>query len=354
MTTTKRRVLILGVVTVVAAAAAFNAVAWMHAYRMTHFVDDGVRTVRPESLSSAAKLKVLLTGVTVPRPTSTRTPADMGVDFEAVRLQARDGISLSAWHIPGLPDGGSVAMFHGYGACKGNLLSEARVFHELGWHTLLVDLRGAWESDGTVTTLGAAEAADVAGAAAWLGRKRPDQPLVLFGASMGAVAILGTMNRDWVEPDAIILECPYDTLLHTIQHRFEAMRVPAFPAAQALVFWGGVQHGFNGFALNPVDFAQSVRCPALLLHGERDPRVRARDVEAIRTGMRGPSTVYTFLGLGHESYAEARPNEYRATVARWFARRGLGTNPGRGATAPPASPPGTANPPRSDEWPRFR
>jgi hypothetical protein len=48
------------------------------------------------------------------------------------------------------------------------------------------------------------------------------------------------------------------------------MNVPSFPAAQLLVFWGGVQAGFNGFSHRPAEYAKSVSCPVLFLHGEDD------------------------------------------------------------------------------------
>ena len=57
------------------ATTAVNAVAYMHAYRMTHFVEFGTRTAPPEKLSVVGKLGVLLTGVRFPRPTSSATPA---------------------------------------------------------------------------------------------------------------------------------------------------------------------------------------------------------------------------------------------------------------------------------------
>jgi hypothetical protein len=45
-----------------------------------------------------------------------------------------------------------------------------------------------------------------------------------------------------------------------------------FPA-ELLVFWGGRQFGFNGFAHNPIRYAQALRCPALFQHGSKDNRV---------------------------------------------------------------------------------
>jgi hypothetical protein len=70
----------------------------------------------------------------------------------------------------------------------------------------------------------------------------------------------------------VILEAVFDTMLNTVRHRFHAMGIPAFPSAQLLVFWGGRQWGFDGFAHNPVQYAASLNCPSLFMHGANDPK----------------------------------------------------------------------------------
>jgi alpha-beta hydrolase superfamily lysophospholipase len=59
------------------------------------------------------------------------------------------------------------------------------------------------------------------------------------------------------------------------------MGLPTFPAAQLLVFWGGVQQGFNGFRHNPAEYARSVKCPVLMMHGEHDSRVTVEQARNI-------------------------------------------------------------------------
>ena len=50
----------------------------------------------------------------------------------------------------------------------------------------------------------------------------------------------------------------------------------------ALVFWGGVQCGYSGFAHNPVEYARDCSCPILLLHGEKDPNARLDEAHAVQ------------------------------------------------------------------------
>jgi alpha-beta hydrolase superfamily lysophospholipase len=304
-----------------------NLVAYLHAHAMTHFVRDGSRTKPPESLSFWQKVKVLATGVTIPRPCNETTPARLGLPFTTHSFPAGDGIELEAWHIAHPRPRGLVVMFHGYAACKASLLGEAKAFYKLGYAIFLVDFRGSGGSSGSVTTIGVSEAEDVARTLEWVRAKWAGRPVILYGQSMGSAAILRAIAEHGARPDAVVLECPFDKLLSTVKNRFSAMGLPSFPFAQLLVFWGGVQHGFNGFNHNPVEYAEHVRCPVLLLQGGEDPRVTTEQAEAIFANLRGEKEFQLFPGVGHESYGAARPELWNLTVARFLARHlgGKGT-----------------------------
>lgn len=300
----------------VAAFIAINGVAWLHARAMSRFVRAGERTASPEKLGALAKARVLLTGVTLPRPENRRTPKDVGLAYQTVRFPGAKGIQLEAWFVPTSPPttNGIVQLFHGYGASKESLLPQAVELHALGWDTLLVDFHGSGGSAGGTTSAGWHEAADVAAAFAEAARLAPGRPRALYGVSMGAAACLRAIHAHGVKPDALILECPFDRMLTTVQRRFHAMRLPSFPFAELLVFWGGQQGGFNAFAHNPVDYAPSVRCPTLVMHGARDPRVSVREVERIYEQLAGRKALVVFQELGHQSYVEAKPGPWRASV----------------------------------------
>ena len=77
-----------------------NAVAFRHAWAMTHFAESGTRTAAPEQLGTWGKLRVLLNGVSLPRPVNDRTPAALGLEFEPVRFVSSAGLTLAAWRRP--------------------------------------------------------------------------------------------------------------------------------------------------------------------------------------------------------------------------------------------------------------
>lgn len=53
-------------IALLAGCVLLNVNAYMHAYRMTHFVSEDVRTSKPEAFSFFQKVRVLLTGIILP------------------------------------------------------------------------------------------------------------------------------------------------------------------------------------------------------------------------------------------------------------------------------------------------
>ena len=297
--------------------ALLNVLAYNHAYAMTHYTAPAVsKAVKPEHLSVADTLKVLLLGVRVARPVSDRRPSELDPACEALTLTAEDNGSLSVWLCERGPAAPLVIVFPGYAAEKTKLLPEAKAFLELGASVLLVDFRGSGGSSGNATTVGVLEAADVTTVFRYAKGRLPHAPLVLFGQSMGAVAILRAVSERAVTPDAVILEAAFDTLLNTVRNRFSSMRVPSFPSAELLVFWGGLQCGFNGFRHNPVEYAKALKCPALFMHGTRDLRVSGEESRRVFAAVPGTKAYREFEGVGHESYVAQHPREWKAEVAK--------------------------------------
>lgn len=309
-----RRRLMLSAGLLAAAALGLNVLAYRHARAMMHFQAGGQRTGKPESLSTAERLKALLSGPVIPRPSSSHTPADLGTNCRVLRIPVTPGITLGAWYCPGPERSPLVILFHGYAGEKSGNLPEARALLELGAAVLLVDFRGSGDSSAAYTTIGFDEAKDVAAAVQYARTQLNPPRIILYGKSMGAAAVLRAVHSCGVEPDAIIVEAVFDRMLTTVKHRFEAMGVPSFPAAQLLVFWGGVQAGFNGFAHNPADYAQRVRCPTVLLHGEVDSRARVEEARRVFANMPGPKAFFSFSGLGHDGAVKQHRSQWEEAM----------------------------------------
>lgn len=295
-----------------AGALVVNGGLWLYARSMTH-----TRPATPAT-AEATLVPTWLIDVAMNRPRNLATPAQRGMAFSVRQVALPDGGHLEGWLISQPNPRGMVAMFHGHAAAKESLLPQAEVLHRLGFDLLLVDFRGSGGSSGETTTLGAREGEDVAATAAYIRQAWPDRPLLLYGVSMGAAAVLRAMATTDIQPTALLLESPFDRLVTTVGRRVAASGVPAWPLAEGIVFWGGLQVGVNGFDLNPVEYAATVRAPTLLLHGGRDPWVTTADSDAILARLAGPRHLARFPAARHESLVVADPAPWRAAVATFL------------------------------------
>jgi uncharacterized protein len=260
-----------------------NLLAYVGAYAMTHFVPTGQ------------------VGLGLPRPTSTKLPTDLGLEYVTRRIPISQTEWLETWLIPAqsaqavqAPAKGTILLFPGNAGSKAKqLLAPAQAFHELGYDALLVDFRGVGGSSGNTTTLGARESHDVGFVFADAVQSHLKQPLILYGVSMGSAAVLKAVAQKQATPAAIILELPFARTLDAVRSRLRG-KVPTFPFAELLVFWGSVQHRFNAFSHNPVIYAQQVSCPTLVLQGEQDLWTTSAEIQQILDHLQGPKQLVLF------------------------------------------------------------
>ncbi|MDX2240118.1 MAG: alpha/beta hydrolase [Leptolyngbyaceae cyanobacterium bins.302] len=129
-----------------------------------------------------------------------------------------------------------------------------------------------------------------------------------------------TAKPEKVSPAAVILESPFDRLLSTVRHRFEAMGIPSFPGAELIVGWGGIQQGIDGFAHNPIDYAKAIKCPVLLMYGTSDQRVTSQEIQSIFDTLPGRKQLVVFSAIGHGSLASDAPSKWKQSVQQFLTK----------------------------------
>jgi uncharacterized protein len=124
-----------------------NIVAYIGAHVLTHFIAPGQF------------------GLGLPKPSSSKLPTNLGLEYTTQHIPIDRTEWLETWFIPvkDAASKGTIILFPGNGGSKARqLLEPAKVFHELGYDTLLVDFRGVGGSSGNTNTIGIQEAQDVA------------------------------------------------------------------------------------------------------------------------------------------------------------------------------------------------
>ena len=286
-----------------------NMIAAFHAYKFTHFNDSTIeKTKMPEKLKLGQRIKILIFGVSNPRPENKIVPNGA---FETITVNSNK--KIECWSFKTQNPKGTVILFHGFGGSKSSMLDKSAVFLNLGYNTMLVDFMGSGGSEGNQTTIGFFEAMQVKSCVDFF-NENGERNLYLFGTSMGAVAIMKAISDFNLEPTGIIIECPFGSMYETVCARFRTMDAPIFPMAGLLVFWGGLQNGFWAFGHNPTAYAQKIKCPTLLLYGAKDEKVSQSEINQIFNNLGGQKILKTYQYAGHENYLNKYRNEWTADV----------------------------------------
>lgn len=138
-------------------------------------------------------------GVTNVPPTElgSRTPADVGLEFDDVELRTADGVRLSGWYVPST-NGAAVVLAHGAGSTRSAVLDHAVVLARNGYGVLLFDSRGHGDSGGRAMDFGWYGDEDVGAAVDFLAGRSDVEAgrIAAIGMSMGGEEILGAAAGD--------------------------------------------------------------------------------------------------------------------------------------------------------------
>jgi len=290
-------------------------VAIFHSYKFTHFATQAIaKTKNPKALSATEKIKTLIFGVSNPRPINKQIPF---TEYRTISLQSNK--EIECWEIKTENALGTIILFHGFSGNKSSMLDKAEIFYQLGYNTLLVDFMGSGGSEGSQTTIGFLEAEQVKTCYDYLVEKG-EKDIYLFGTSMGAVAVMKSIHDHDLEPKGIIIECPFGSMYKTVSARFRLMNVPTFPMAALLVFWGGIHNGFWAFKFNPTTYAKHIKCPTLLLYGQKDMKVSREEIDEIYENLKGNKILKIYKEAAHENYLTKYKEAWTSDVEQFLAK----------------------------------
>jgi len=256
-------------------------------------------------------------------PDPTETPSDYGMDAQDVTFASRDGLALGGWWIPAASAArGTVVICSGQNGSLDKDVLQAVPLHRAGFDVLLFDWRAHGRSEGNTVTLGALEQADLFGALDFLQRERGRDAVGVLGLSMGAGVALLVAAQD-ARIRALALDGAWPRLdgLLTGYLRQRAFPTPlARAVARLTLLAAALRTQYQIHRANPLDWAERVRAPALLIHGAADPFVSGAEVEALAARLGGEVEVWQVVGAGHREAFVRCPDEYNGRVVGWFER----------------------------------
>ncbi len=219
----------------------------------------------------------IVTGKFPTRVPNTFQPECVG---EPIEVRAADGARLAGRWLPApgaAPTGRTAILLHGFAEASSVLEAQrAAALNRHGWNVAVLDSRGYGQSGGPFATFGGREAGDIH---TWLefledrvGRIDSALPFqaVLWGRSMGAgIALRAAAAQPRLT--AIVLESPMVDLKVSMHLSLGRRRIP-LPMLMARLATRRASKiaGVSIHSPRPIDSAEQVTCPTLILHGTND------------------------------------------------------------------------------------
>ncbi len=258
------------------------------------------------------------------RKSSERTPADVGLAMEDVRIAGPRG-ALAAWYLPAR-NGCMLICLHGIHDHRGQWLEQVSRLHERsGYGALLLDFPGHGDSEGDMVTYGVFERDDVAAAVDWL-RARDDvdmRGLGVMGYSLGAItATLAAASIP--ELRALVIESGFADLRHDIGHLFSRFtHLPAFPFASLVIFWGQRMAGVRLGQIRPASVIGTISPrPVLIISDLADELAdEPHDGERLHAAAGEPKELWQVPNAGHINAYWRHPDEWVERVGGFLDQR---------------------------------
>ncbi|HEV2251909.1 MAG TPA: alpha/beta fold hydrolase [Streptosporangiaceae bacterium] len=234
---------------------------------------------------------------------------------------------LPAWYFPG-PGRTFIIGVHGQNGTRKDVLRVIDIVHRMGFPALAVTYRndlGASRDPSGYHRYGQTEWSDIEAAVRW-SLARGARRVVLVGQSMGGGVVAAFLERSSLAPKVarVMLDAPMLDLHAAIDYQVDRHLIPIIGRLPAPLIWAAeriasARFGVDWSATGYLDETTWLKVPALVTHGDDDPRVPISI--SIRLNELEPSlvTLEVFPGAGHLESWNIDRSRYTSLVESFLA-----------------------------------
>ncbi|MEM9644705.1 MAG: alpha/beta fold hydrolase [Planctomycetota bacterium] len=260
---------------------------------------------------------VVAGALVAPRPRLVGNPPQElnAVAFDAI---SDSGSLLSGWHTRPESCDGVIVLLHGMGGSRLSMLDRAKMLHDAGYATVMVDLQAHGESPGGTITVGHLEKHDVRAAVDFARRMHPEKPIGIIAVSLGGAAALLASP---LQIDAMILESVYPDIHNAIHNRVAHWLGPfsSIPTSLLLIQLQ-LRLGISPDELRPIDHLPDIECPVFIASGTEDFHTTRSETRAMFSAARKPKRLWLVDGAAHVDLQRFAPLRYRQQVVGFLDR----------------------------------
>lgn len=230
----------------------------------------------------------------------------------AFTVDSDSGSTIHGWHTESDSNNGVIVLVHGIRGSRLVMLDRARMLHDAGYATVMIDLQAHGESPGDAITIGHLEQHDVRAAVDFARREHPDEPIGVIGVSLGgAAAVLASP----LGIDALVIESVYPNIHDAIHNRVAAILGPlsSIPSSLLLIQLQP-RLGISPTVLRPIDHMPDIDCPVCVASGTADQHTTESETRAMFSAAPDPKQLWLVDGAAHVDLLHIDPIQYRQNI----------------------------------------
>ena len=245
-----------------------------------------------------------------PAKRSVGAPPD---GLTATTIIGESGSETGAWYSDVEGATATILLLHPIRTDRRAMLGRAKLFHERGYSTLLIDLQAHGESPGEAITAGYRERVNVISAIEWIKKRNPNHKIGVVGWSLGGAAALLAGQQ---EIDALVLELVYPTISEAVDNRIGKRLGPLkHVLTPILLAQLRPRIGISAADLRPIDRISEMTCPVLVVCGEHDLHTTLNESKRLFAAAPEPKQFVVFEGSAHQDLLRHNPMKYSDTIA---------------------------------------
>ena len=200
-----------------------------------------------------------------------------------VFIRSYDNLKLHGYYLPSLEKSTNklAIVIHGYKSKSEDMIIIAKLYSDLGFKVLLIDLRGHGQSEGSFTSMGHYEKYDLK---KWINyalrNYGTNTEIYLHGVSMGAA--ISTLITDFKVKENIkfmVLDSGFTTFPRSLYHSLKCKALVIF--IPGISIFTHFIHNFRLRQIAPIKKIKTSDIPFLIIQGEKDKPVPPKMAEQL-------------------------------------------------------------------------
>ncbi len=227
-------------------------------------------------------------------------------------------MKISGWYFPG-ERSDAIILVHGIHNNRAEMIHEAQILAEAGYHLLLIDMRGHGFSQDSVNSYGYREALDVQAAVDYLLARPEINQVGAIGRSLGGSTVVRAAAID-PRLSAIVVESSFSSLSQAVNDAYDDMSFfPKWPFAPLFIALAEYRIGIDINQVNSMrDLATIYPRPVLIIHGTHDNLFPLYHAQNMYSAAKEPKELWVIKGLGHRDPVQGHEEEYATRVILFF------------------------------------